>query len=130
MHQLLTHFQHGDIFKVISMNPSGLWRGMTETDGRVGHFKFINVEMIPQQRSNERKRSDRRKRSNASSKGVTSYTNKKTDHKKYLSIDRNNIKLEIINDTNLNQIKERIKGKSQQIYKTFFRRIFHLIQLF
>ena len=52
------------------MNPSGLWRGMTE-DGRIGHFKFINVEMIPQ-RSNERKRSDRRKRSNASQKGHSS----------------------------------------------------------
>ena len=49
------------------MNPSGLWRGMTR-DGRIGHFKFINVEMIPQ-RSTERKRSDRRKRSNASNKG-------------------------------------------------------------
>ena len=45
------------------MNPSGLWRGVT--GGRVGHFKFINVEMLPEQ-SNERKRSDRRKKSNAS----------------------------------------------------------------
>ena len=62
------------------MNPSGLWRGMTEADGRVGHFKFINVEMIPQQRS-ERKRSDRRKRSNASSKGGASSFNKQTDQK-------------------------------------------------
>ena len=52
------------------MNPSGLWRGMTESDGRIGHFKFINVEMIPQT-TRERKRSDRRKRSNASSKGGT-----------------------------------------------------------
>ena len=52
------------------MNPSGLWRGMA-VDGRIGHFKFINVEMIPQ-RSNERKRSDRRKRSNASNKGNSS----------------------------------------------------------
>ena len=50
------------------MNPSGLWRGMTESDGKIGHFKFINVEMIPQS-TRERKRSDRRKRSNASSKG-------------------------------------------------------------
>ena len=50
------------------MNPSGLWRGMTEADGRIGHFKFINVEMIPQT-TRERKRSDRRKRSNASNKG-------------------------------------------------------------
>ena len=52
------------------MNPSGLWRGMTESDGRIGHFKFINVEMIPQT-TRERKRSDRRKRSNASSKSGT-----------------------------------------------------------
>ena len=61
------------------MNPSGLWRGMTEADGRVGHFKFINVEMIPQQRSNERKRSDRRKRSNASSKVGTSTSKDQSD---------------------------------------------------
>ena len=52
------------------MNPSGLWRGIT-SDGRIGHFKFINVEMIPQ-RSTERKRSDRRKRSSASNKGTSS----------------------------------------------------------
>ena len=56
------------------MNPSGLWRGMTEVDGRIGHFKFINVEMIPQT-TRERKRSDRRKRSNASNKGTSCSTN-------------------------------------------------------
>ena len=27
------------------MNPSGLWRGRCQ--GRVGHFKFINVELLP-----------------------------------------------------------------------------------
>ena len=27
------------------MNPSGLWRGKSQ--GRVGHFKFINVELLP-----------------------------------------------------------------------------------
>ena len=90
MYQLLTHFQHGDIIKVISMNPSGLWRGMTEADGRVGHFKFINVEMIPQQRSNERKRSDRRKRSNASSKGGTSSSNNQTDQKQSIGYQAQN----------------------------------------
>ena len=59
------------------MNPSGLWRGLT-TDGRMGHFKFINVEMLPQ-KSAERKRSDRRKRSNASNKAPPSASNR-TNH--------------------------------------------------
>ena len=27
------------------MNPSGLWRGRCQ--GRIGHFKFINVELLP-----------------------------------------------------------------------------------
>ena len=72
------------------MNPSGLWRGMTEADGRVGHFKFINVEMIPQQRSSERKRSDRRKRSNASSKGGTSSSNNPTDQKQSVGFQAQN----------------------------------------
>ena len=61
------------------MNPSGLWRGMTESDGRIGHFKFINVEMIPQT-TRERKRSDRRKRSNASSKGGTNYSSNQNEN--------------------------------------------------
>ena len=56
------------------MNPSGLWRGITESDGRVGHFKFINVELIPKRRSTERKR---RKRANASSKGDTGLAHNK-----------------------------------------------------
>merc|ERR1712012_977053 len=29
----------------MSMNPSGLWQGRSQ--GRVGHFKFINVELLP-----------------------------------------------------------------------------------
>ena len=37
--------QRGDIIDIISMNPSGLWRGKSQ--GRVGHFKFINVELLP-----------------------------------------------------------------------------------
>ena len=60
------------------MNPSGLWRGVT-TDGRMGHFKFINVEMLPQ-KSAERKRSDRRKRSNASNKAPPSASNRNDHH--------------------------------------------------
>lgn len=31
------------------MNPSGLWRGRCQ--GRVGHFKFINVELMPDRRT-------------------------------------------------------------------------------
>ena len=38
-------FSRGDIIDVISMNPSGLWRGALH--GRVGTFKFINVEVLP-----------------------------------------------------------------------------------
>ena len=37
--------QRGDTIDIISMNPSGLWRGKSQ--GRVGHFKFINVELLP-----------------------------------------------------------------------------------
>lgn len=33
---------------MLSMNASGIWRGRLH--GRVGHFKFINVEVIPEQR--------------------------------------------------------------------------------
>ncbi|XP_037086128.1 SAM and SH3 domain-containing protein 1-like, partial [Pollicipes pollicipes] len=38
-------FSRGDTIHVISMNPSGLWRGALH--GRVGTFKFINVEVLP-----------------------------------------------------------------------------------
>ncbi|XP_043216137.1 SAM and SH3 domain-containing protein 3-like isoform X2 [Amphibalanus amphitrite] len=38
-------FSRGDIIDIISMNPSGLWRGALH--GRVGTFKFINVEVLP-----------------------------------------------------------------------------------
>ena len=37
--------QRGDTIDIIAMNPSGLWRGRCQ--GRVGHFKFINVELLP-----------------------------------------------------------------------------------
>lgn len=30
------------------MNASGIWKGRCH--GRVGHFKFINVEVLPEQR--------------------------------------------------------------------------------
>lgn len=31
------------------MNASGIWKGRCH--GRVGHFKFINVEVLPEQRT-------------------------------------------------------------------------------
>lgn len=40
--------QKGDIVEVLSMNASGIWRGRCH--GRIGHFKFINVEVLPEQR--------------------------------------------------------------------------------
>merc|ERR1719189_2183233 len=48
-------FQAGDTIEVLQMNPSGLWRG--RCGGRVGQFKFINVELLPARR---RKRSSSR----------------------------------------------------------------------
>ncbi|XP_059218597.1 uncharacterized protein LOC106092734 [Stomoxys calcitrans] len=41
-------FKKGDIIEVLSMNASGIWKGRCH--GRVGHFKFINVEVLPDQR--------------------------------------------------------------------------------
>uniref|UniRef100_A0A1B0AV93 SH3 domain-containing protein n=1 Tax=Glossina palpalis gambiensis TaxID=67801 RepID=A0A1B0AV93_9MUSC len=41
-------FKKGDIIDVLSMNASGVWKGRCH--GRLGHFKFINVEVIPEQR--------------------------------------------------------------------------------
>lgn len=32
----------------MSMNASGIWRGRSH--GRCGHFKFINVEVLPENR--------------------------------------------------------------------------------
>lgn len=37
--------QKGEIIDVISMNASGVWKGFV--NGRHGHFKFINVEVLP-----------------------------------------------------------------------------------
>ena len=39
-------FQRGDLIEIISMNPSGLWKG--KCAARVGNFKFINVEILPE----------------------------------------------------------------------------------
>ncbi|KOC59632.1 SAM and SH3 domain-containing protein 1, partial [Habropoda laboriosa] len=37
-------FKKGDIIDVIQMNKSGLWKGVLHS--RIGHFKFINVEIL------------------------------------------------------------------------------------
>lgn len=42
--------QKGEIIEVMSMNASGIWRGRSG-HGRMGHFKFINVEVLPENRS-------------------------------------------------------------------------------
>ena len=39
-------FQAGDIIDILHMNPNGLWRG--RCGDRVGQFKFVNVEMMPE----------------------------------------------------------------------------------
>jgi len=46
-------FLKGDMIDIISMNASGLWKGKCQ--GRVGNFKFVNVEIIC--KTHERKRS-------------------------------------------------------------------------
>lgn len=50
-------FNRGDTIDIISMNPSGLWRGKSQ--GRVGHFKFINVELLPDRQSRSQRRHER-----------------------------------------------------------------------
>lgn len=44
--QIVTWFmlQKGDIIDVVQMNKSGLWKGVLHN--RIGHFKFINVEIL------------------------------------------------------------------------------------
>ncbi|XP_076682369.1 uncharacterized protein LOC143376209 isoform X2 [Andrena cerasifolii] len=37
-------FKKGDIIEVVQMNKSGLWKGVFHN--RIGHFKFINVEIL------------------------------------------------------------------------------------
>ena len=46
-------FLKGDMIDIISMNASGLWKGKCQ--GRVGNFKFVNVEIMC--KTNERKQS-------------------------------------------------------------------------
>ncbi|XP_040583527.2 uncharacterized protein [Lepeophtheirus salmonis] len=41
-------FKRGDRVDIISMNPNGLWKGKCE--GRIGNFKFINVEVLRPER--------------------------------------------------------------------------------
>lgn len=38
-------FKKDDVIDIITMNASGLWRGRCA--GKVGNFKFINVEILP-----------------------------------------------------------------------------------
>ena len=59
-------FQRGDLIDVISMNPSGLWRG--RCDGRIGHFKFITVELVADRPSRERRREMRQNKISESEK--------------------------------------------------------------
>lgn len=50
VHALITShsppLQKGELIDVLSMNASGIWKGRCH--GRVGHFKFINVEVLPE----------------------------------------------------------------------------------
>ena len=39
--------QEGDLIQIIRKHPSGIWEG--ECAGRVGRFKFINVEELEEQ---------------------------------------------------------------------------------
>merc|ERR1711915_615070 len=50
-------FGKGDIIDIISMDQGGRWRGHCR--GKVGHFKFVNVEIVPPRRRS-RSRSLRR----------------------------------------------------------------------
>jgi len=48
-------FCKDDIIDIIAMNASGLWRG--RYGGKVGNFKFVNVEILPPTRERRRSRS-------------------------------------------------------------------------
>ncbi|CAG9807628.1 unnamed protein product [Chironomus riparius] len=50
-------FKKGDIIDVLSMNASGVWKGCM--NGRIGHFKFINVEVMPEQKGKALNKLDR-----------------------------------------------------------------------
>ena len=49
------------------MNPSGLWKG--KTGGKVGNFKFINVELLPEKPSGSGR--PNRNRSHSRGRGVS-----------------------------------------------------------
>jgi len=54
-------FARDDLIDIFDMNTSGLWRG--RCGSRIGHFKFVNVEILPprrRRRSRSRSRSLRR----------------------------------------------------------------------
>lgn len=51
--------QKGDIVDIIAKHKTGIWVGMAQ--GKVGHFKFINVQEITE----ERKRRHRRRKINS-----------------------------------------------------------------
>ena len=57
-------FSKGDVIDIISMDPGGRWRGHCR--GSVGHFKFVNVEILPPRRRS-RSRSLRRLKQRPSS---------------------------------------------------------------
>lgn len=40
-------FQKGDLLQIISKKATGLWIGKSEKTGQIGHFKFINVRLLP-----------------------------------------------------------------------------------
>uniref|UniRef100_T1JIW4 SH3 domain-containing protein n=1 Tax=Strigamia maritima TaxID=126957 RepID=T1JIW4_STRMM len=46
-------FKKGDLIDIISMSQTGSWTGML--NNRVGHFKFINVEIIPEPKPRQRR---------------------------------------------------------------------------
>ena len=60
------YLQRGDTIEIIAMNPSGLWQGKSQ--GRIGHFKFINVELLPD-------RNTLRQQRRSASEKVPNYTN-------------------------------------------------------
>ncbi|CRK90930.1 CLUMA_CG004619, isoform A [Clunio marinus] len=50
-------FKKGDIIDVITMNASGVWEG--RVNGKFGHFRFTNVEVLPEQKEKSFKRQTR-----------------------------------------------------------------------
>lgn len=47
-------FQKGDIIDIIAKHKTGIWVGMAQ--GKVGHFKFINVEEMDEERKTKHRR--------------------------------------------------------------------------